>query len=97
MNELQAKLHVKIVARNLLEELQAINEQLRHTQEEARDFINEVEEVRGSVEPYEGKDKLTKEQVKRIEWYGELISQLHSVSGMDIEDTICDLDNFLDK
>ena len=92
-------LKVKTEAKNLLAKLQKINEALRDVQAEAHDFINEIKEItREETELY----ATTKEQEKRIEWLDELISQLHLISqihlasGMDIEDTIYELESFLD-
>ena len=91
------KTQTKKEAKKLLQKLLAINEELRDVQEEVRDFISEVEEVRDSIEPYEGKCELTPAQEERQEWCDELISKLEEVTCMDIEDTIYDLDGFLDN
>ena len=91
--ESMKKLQVKTEAKNLLKKLQKINEKLRDVQAAVRDFSNEVEEItREEIELY----AKTEEQEKRVEWLNELIIQLESINGMDIEDTIYELESFLD-
>ena len=41
-----------------------------------RSLHGEVEDIRDSIEPYEGKEDLTDQQEERYEWLDELISQL---------------------
>ena len=94
MTKTQAKKQVK----ELLTKLWKISDELRELQDyEIDELTSEVDNTRDEIEPYENRDELTEQQEERLEWFDNLYDLLENVRDLDIEDTIGELDDFINE
>ena len=91
------KTQAKAQARKLIEKLLKLNDELRDLQDELGDLNADVEDTRDAIEPYENRDELTAQQEERYNFFDKLHDYLENVIGLDIEDDIIALQDFVEE